>query len=120
MSRVLAPFKKSWFYELRALGYYSEGELESTIQQHVVSLFLDYYVFPFKKGVKGNVTGVTKKPDLAMVRRDFQGWGMIEVELDTHQLSHVIEQTQVFVGAKFNALDVATYMRRQMQTFCEV
>jgi hypothetical protein len=119
MSRVLAPFKKSWFYELRALAYYNEGELEDVVQQHVVSLFSDFHVFPFKKAVEGNVTGIKKKPDMAMVRRDFKEWGIIEVEMDTHRLSHVIEQIEVFVDVKYNSLDVATYMRRQMQTYCQ-
>jgi len=64
------------------------------------------------------MTAVAKKPDLAMIRRDFSGWGIIEVELEKHQLDHVLEQTQVFLDGGYNAPEIANYVRRQLRTYC--
>src|SRR5581483_4724784 len=118
MARVLDPHSARWYHELKAVAYYGETDLEDTIRQHLASLFPDYHVFPFKKEIKSKVTGVIKKPDLAMVRRDFSGWGVIEVELSDHDIGHVLEQTAVFATGEYNAPEMAAYIHRQMTAHC--
>src|SRR5437763_5969234 len=93
MSRVLVPADADWYDELKAVGYYGESDLEREVRQHVRSLFPDFYVFPFKTRIMSQVTSEISKPDLAMVRRDFKAWGVIEVELAEHDIRHVLQQT---------------------------
>jgi hypothetical protein len=117
MSRVLHPIDDGiWFHELRAVAYYGETELEKVIRSHLVSLFPDFFVFPFKQAIRKG--GETKKPDLAMIRRDFQEWGIIEVETEDHNLAHVLEQTNVFIDGDYNVVEAAKYIRAQMKGHC--
>jgi len=120
MSRVLIPIEATWYHELKAVGYYRESYLEREIQQHVNSLFPDFYVFPFKASVTSRTTGQTNKPDLAMVRRDFRAWGVIEVELSEHDVRHVLEQTRCFADGNYNAPEIAEYVNRQMFRHCGI
>jgi hypothetical protein len=118
MARVLIPHQSEWFDELKAVGYYGETDLEREIRQHVSSLFPSFYVFPFKASVVSRKTGDTNKPDLAMVRRDFLAWGVIEVELSEHDIKHVLEQTDCFANGNYNAPEISNYIRRQMEQHC--
>jgi hypothetical protein len=118
MSRVLIPVEGAWYDELKTVGYYGESDLEREIRQHVRSLFPDFFVFPFKKKVVSKSTAEKYKPDLAMVRRDFSAWGIIEIELSEHDLDHVLKQTGCFVDGTYNAPETAAYIHRQMKTHC--
>ncbi|MEY2480245.1 MAG: hypothetical protein QOI04_1172 [Verrucomicrobiota bacterium] len=117
MARVLVP-TDGWYDELRAVAYYGEAELERYIRQHVRAFFTDYYVFPFKKDVVSRSTSATKKPDLAMIRRDFAAWGVIEVEVGEHDISHVLDQTAVFLEGDYNAPEMAGYIKTQLWRHC--
>jgi hypothetical protein len=119
MSRVLIPVESTWYDELKAVGYYGESELEREIRQHLRSLFPDFFVFPFKKDVVSRSTAETNRPDLAMVRKDFTSWGVIEVELSEHDLDHVLKQTSCFVDGSYNAPEMAEYIRGQMKRHCK-
>lgn len=119
MSKVLIPAKSAaWYHELKVVGYYGEAVLERTIRQHCGQLFPDYFVFPFKRDVISSKTGEKKRPDLAMIRKDLRAWGVIEVELDEHSLSHVLEQTRVFLDGTYNAPLDAEYIQRQIKDHC--
>jgi len=119
MSRVLIPVEGKWYDELKAVGYYGESELERVIRQHLRSLFPDFFVFPFKRDVVSKSTSDKNRPDLAMVRKDFCAWGVIEVELSEHSLNHVLEQTSCFADGTYNAPAMAEYIRRQMKRHCK-
>jgi hypothetical protein len=118
MSRVLMPDGPTWYEQLKAVSYYNEGELERFIREHVAALFPSFWVFPFKKDVEHKATGDVRKPDLAMVRRDYQAWGVIEVELSEHNLKHILKQTECFAEGNYNAPEVAKYMRKQIDEHC--
>jgi len=118
MSRVLIPAEGAWYHELKSIGYYGESDLEREIRQHLRSLFPDFWVFPFKKKVVSRDTADIYKPDLAMVRKDFSAWGVIEIELSDHDFDHVLKQTVCFVEGKYDAPDMAAYIQRQMKTHC--
>lgn len=111
MSRILTPASGDWFDELKAVAYYGETELERWIHQHTKLLFPHHYVIPFKKEIASRSTGEISKPDFALIRRDFSGWTMVEVELKRHALDHVLRQTRVFLDGKYNLPEIAQYVR---------
>jgi hypothetical protein len=111
--------EEKWYDHLKAVSYYGESDFERSIRQHLSSVFADHYVFPFKKDVTSKTQPVTKKPDMAMIRRDFRAWGIIEVELGEHDLSHVLDQTTVFLNGNYNAPDIAAYIRVQLKGYCK-
>jgi hypothetical protein len=55
---------------------------------------------------------------MAMVRHDFDQWGIIEVEIAQHSLSHVLDQTRVYSRGEYNAPEVAEYMQKQLKAHC--
>ena len=118
MSRVLVPAQEKWYDELKAVAYYGETEFERSIRQHLVTLFPDHYVFPFKASVTSSTTAITKRPDLAMIRRDLAAWGIIEVELSEHNLKHVLDQTRVFLNGNYNAPEIAEYAKSKLAEHC--
>lgn len=119
MSRVLIPGDGAWYHELKAVAYYGESDLERVIRDHVRSLFPDFYVFPYKRDVARRDASETKRPDLAMVRRDFSAWGVIEIELSEKNLTHVLEQTSCFKAGEYNTPETAKYIRGQLRAHCK-
>src|SRR6266852_3921922 len=109
MARILNAADGQWYDELRAVAYYVESNLENWILQHAKSIFPHHFLIPFKKGVLGKTTPATKRPDLALIRRDFSAWAIIEVEIERHELAHVLDQTRVFVEGNYNAPEMAEY-----------
>jgi len=119
MARILIAAESRWYDELRAVAYYSESEMERWILQHAKSLFPHHFVIPFKKDVVSRTTATPKRPDLALIRHDFSAWSVVEVELEEHPLSHVLDQTRVFAAGSYNAPEVAEYARKQLKKFCD-
>jgi hypothetical protein len=113
MARILNAADGRWYDELRAVAYYVEKDLERWILQHAESLFPHHFVIPFKKAVSG--TTVRKKPDLALVRRDVSAWAVVEVEVEGHGISHVLDQTRVFAEGDYNAPEMAEYAHKRIQ-----
>jgi hypothetical protein len=118
MARLLIPPKARWYDELRLVAYYREKDLEASIHQHAKAFFPHHYVFPFKKEVISNSTDEAKAGDLAVIRRDFSEWCVIEIEMYGHGLKHVLEQVRVFKDARYNVPEVAEYVRQQMRQHC--
>jgi hypothetical protein len=116
MARVLIAGDERWYDELRAVAYYSESELENWILQHAKSIFPDHFAFPFKKDIFSQT--ISKRPDLALIQRDFSAWVVVEVEVEGHGVNHVLEQTRVFVGGNYNLPEIAEYAQKQLVKFC--
>jgi hypothetical protein len=112
MAKILVASEGSWYSELHSVAYYGETEFESHIRQHLQSIFPEYIAFPFKKDIT-DASGTTKRPDLAMVRKDYGDWCVIETELETHELQHVIDQTRVFRDGDYNSLEITEYIYSQ-------
>ncbi len=71
------------------------------IQQRAASLFPEYYVTPFKIRVEAD-TGDAKKPDLALIDRQYRRWWVVEVEMAHHSLrGHVLPQVEVFSEGRY-------------------
>jgi len=118
MARILHAANGRWYDELRTIAFYSEAELERKILQHANAVFRGYHVFPFKLDVRGRTAGSVKRPDLALIRKDFAAWALVEVELKAHTLTHVLEQTGVFVDGDYNALELSEYAKAQLKKVC--
>jgi hypothetical protein len=121
MSRIVIPEGASFnaYHLLKLVATYGEDVLEAHVRQHVSDLFPDYYVIPFKRDVASTVAAdVVKRPDLAMIDRQFQSWGVVEVEVVDHTLDHVLGQIEVFVNGTYNAIETARYVKEKLLTHC--
>ena len=118
MSRILIAADGQWFEELRAVAYYSESDVEKSVLKHAASIFPHHFVFPFKKSVASERASSAKRPDLALIRRDFKAWTVVEVEIEGHAITHVVEQTRVFAQGNYNAEEMAEYARKQLKRHC--
>lgn len=118
MSRILVPIDNCWYEKLHTVAYYRERKIEWWIRQHMKWLFPDHIVFPFKKSIISKISGHVNDPDLAMIAKDFSAWSLIEVEVTDHPIKHVVEQTQTFRDGGYNPVEVATYVKKQLETHC--
>jgi hypothetical protein len=118
LARILIAKEGHWYDELRAVAYYVESEIEKWILQHAQSLFPGYFVFPFKIDIVSRTKGLKKRADLALVRKDFSAWTVVEVELREHSKSHVLEQAAVLADGDYNPPEMAEYVRGQLRKFC--
>lgn len=117
MARLLFPHANECFSELRAVSYYSETDLEDNIRNHVQELFPDFHTIRFKQSVKAKSSPLAKarKPDLALIRRDFKEWMIVEVELEKHSINHILEQIRVFLDGDYNIDGVSRYLTEQLE-----
>ena len=118
MARILIAGDGNWYDELQAVAYYFESDVERWILQHARSVFPYHFVIPFKKDIVSRTTGSSKRPDLALIRRDFAAWAIVEVELGKHDLDHVLDQAHVFADGRYNPPEIAEYARQQLIKTC--
>jgi hypothetical protein len=118
MSRILIAGDGRWYDELKVVGYYTEPEVERWILQHGKELFPHHFTFPFKREVLDQSVSGSRRPDLALITRDFAAWTIVEIELEGHSLKHVLDQTQVFTEGNYNEPKVAEYLRKQLERYC--
>jgi hypothetical protein len=94
-SLVLGSCSPDTTFSLTDPDALSETELEAYAVRALNCLFPKYTCFLFGGGFVHE--GVTHRPDLAMVARDFSHWFVIEVELLSHSLrDHVMPQVCAF------------------------
>lgn len=98
MSR--AKYNNDWFYRLSDDAHL-EVEFERLIEANSELLIDDAIVVPFKQTVCAD--GLPdRRPDLALVDRQYRFWWVIEVEIATHSLGgHVLPQVQTFVEGRY-------------------
>ncbi len=108
MARIL--YNDEWFEEIASRGHY-EAEFEKILQQEAGRLFDDYFLVPFKTPVASDVDGDVRKPDFALVHKNYRGWWVVEVELGHHSFrGHVLPQVRT--------LSHANYGREQADYLC--
>ncbi|MBC7949004.1 MAG: hypothetical protein H7Y42_14055 [Chitinophagaceae bacterium] len=112
MSRILVTSDEAgpWYEELSVVSTYSEGEYEDKIKQYAENIFSEYHTIRFKLGVDS--FGLTKKPDLALIAKDYSAWWVVEVELTGHTVEHVLEQVNVFRTGDYNPVSISKYVKR--------
>jgi hypothetical protein len=119
MARILTADEGKWYDELRAVSYYLESDVEKWILLHAKSLFPHHFVFPFKRDIFSQKFGISKRPDLALISRNLSSWTIVEVEVGTHDLDHVLDQVRVFANGDYNPPEIAEYAKKQIKTSCD-
>lgn len=108
MARILVG---SEWYEQLASDAFLEGEFERFILSRAELIFPAFYPVKFNKLIQ--YEDGLKKPDFALIDKEYGSWWVVEVELAHHSLwGHVIPQIAVFSRASFGSED-ASYLERQ-------
>ena len=94
-------FNDVWYQEVTPRSYYIENDLERTVIQNLEIIFPQFHALLFKKKLINPVTTLGSVPDLAMVKRDYSEWYIIEVELGKHDKKHVVEQIEAFYNCGY-------------------
>lgn len=108
MARVLVG--NEWFEGL-ATDAFLEGEFERLILSRAGLLFPEFHAVKFTKSIQFEEN--IRKPDFALIDRDYAFWWVVEVELAHHSLwRHIIPQVSVFARATYGP-DDAAYLEQQ-------
>lgn len=112
MARFFLPINDpTWFDELKIISSYYESELENTIQSHIETVFPEYIAIPYKKDIYAPGVAQGRAPDLALIRKDYSDWWIVEVELEGHSIKHVKAQVECFLNGTYNSFEVAKYIK---------
>ncbi len=105
MAKVL--FDGEWYEQLASSALY-ETEFEDLIVGQASRLYPGYHLVPFKKMVFSEEEG--RKPDFALIDREYRHWWVVEAELSHHSLeNHVLPQVRTLSKA-FYGLEEAEYL----------
>jgi hypothetical protein len=101
MARVLVGNK--WYTEITPSSHFlSETDLDRAIIYNLESIFPSFKAVSFKINVEtGRAGEKSRKPDLALVNENYTEWYVIEVELASHDLDHVLSQVKTFKDGKY-------------------
>lgn len=112
MAKIVSALLEKEFYHSALIGALNEDENEGIFVQQARRMFSDCYIIRFKKDVDYN--GATCKPDLAIIKKDFSKWFVIEVELANHSIKHIIKQVTIFKNAKYSKHVYSDYILEQL------
>lgn len=111
MARAI-DFNNVWYQEVTPRSYYLENDLERVVMQNLEIIFPQFHALLFKKSLLDSVTTLSKIPDLAIVKKDYTEWYIIEVELGKHQKNHVVDQIKAFYNCGYRD-EHAVYIHSQ-------
>ena len=81
--------------------YQYESEFTSIVKTQLAKFLPTFSIVNFAPLVTGDA-GVRRKPDLALIDRNYAMWAVVEVELESHPLEHhVVPQVQAFVTGRY-------------------
>lgn len=107
MARLL--LRNEWFEPLSLHAQY-ESEFERILLSYAETLFPTLHLVPFKADVRSD-EGV-KRPDLALIDRDYRRWWVVETEMARHDFnSHVLPQARVLAYGKYDDTHVTALLR---------
>lgn len=107
MARLL--LRDEWYEPLSLHAQY-ETEFERLLLAYAEILFPTWHLVPFKADVRSD-EGV-KRPDLALIDRDYRRWWVVEVEMARHDFgNHVLPQVRVLSNGKYDQRHVTALMR---------
>lgn len=95
-----------WYIEIQPTAFYREEDLERSVLLNLQSLFPDFLAVPYKKKIKNKKNNRINAPDLALVKKDYSEWYVIEVELSSHNIAHVELQIDTFYNCTYGLDDV--------------
>lgn len=98
-----------WYDEIDPLSFY-EKHFEETFLSKMHEVYPDFIGIPFSLKISTK-DGENSKPDLAMVRKDYKEWYIIEAEMGRHSWEgHVEKQVRVFSSGFYSPKKVAKYI----------
>ncbi|MBI5323998.1 MAG: hypothetical protein HZB41_01740 [Ignavibacteriae bacterium] len=117
MSRILLSENNSWFDELKIISNYPESHFENEIMRFSKDVFYDYHTLPFKQELSAQDIDKPARPDLILIKKDYQEWWFVEVELYKKNWDHTFFQINVFANAEINKFLIKNYLMRIAQQF---
>jgi len=107
-SKILDTDKK-WFFEIDPASFY-EKNLENTILSQMESIYPNYLGVPFAIDI-ANSEGEIARPDFVLIRKDYQEWYVVEVELSRHSWDdHIEKQVRVFSTGIYEKEHIAGHL----------
>jgi hypothetical protein len=102
MSKIWTDHHRDWFLEIDH-SLYSEGQLEEMILSYLTMHLNGYYIVKCKMDCLNTKTNEINRPDIAIVKKDFTEWYVVEVELSSHRFKHIEEQVDTFLNCNYGA-----------------
>lgn len=90
------------YQEILSKSFYNEEDLERTVMTHLNAVLMDFYTIPFKAKIEDKINNRIKVADLAIIKKDFSEWYIVEVELSGHSLKHVSDQVESFFNCNYS------------------
>ncbi len=82
--------------------YDQEVHFSGIVKTELRKLLPDFSILDFSPYILGD-EGYRRRPDLALVERNYQMWVVVEVELEKHSLTHhVVPQVRTFVTGRYD------------------
>ena len=98
-----------WYDEIDPLSFY-EKHFEETFLSKVSTVYPEYIGVPFALPITSE-DGEISKPDLAIIKKDYTEWIVIEVEMGRHSWDgHVDKQVRVFSKGIYEKKRIADYI----------
>lgn len=99
-----------WYDEIDPLSFY-EKNFETTFLERIEEVYPDFVGIPFSLKIS-NPDGENSKPDLAIIRKDYKEWYIVEVEMGRHSWeNHVEKQVRVFSTGSYPKKKVSKYIK---------
>lgn len=82
--------------------YEQESQFLGIVKTELSKVLPGFAVLDFSPFIIGD-EGSRRRPDLALVHRDYDMWAVVEVELEKHSLDHhVVPQVRTFATGRYN------------------
>ncbi len=105
-----------WFDEIDPLSFY-EKHFEETFLSKIHEVYPDFIGIPFSLKIS-TIDKENSKPDLAMIRKDYKEWYIIEAEMGRHPWEgHVEKQVRVFSNGIYNKKKISQYIYSKNNDF---
>lgn len=110
---------KEWFYEINPISF-TEKDFENTILSQIEHVYPNYIGVPFALTIT-NADDETARPDIVLIRKDYQEWFVVEVELSTHSWDdHVEKQLRVFSTGVYDKNHVSDHLLKKNRTLDKI
>ncbi|MGC4041901.1 MAG: hypothetical protein QM710_14250 [Flavobacterium sp.] len=108
--RINEESNAEWYDEIDPVSFY-EKHFETTFLDKINIVYPDFVGIPFSLEISNDLGEKAKKPDLAIIRKDYQEWYVIEAEMGRHSWEdHVEKQVKVFASGIYEKHRVANYI----------
>lgn len=92
--------------------YEQESHFLGIVKTELSKVLPGFSILDFSPLIIGD-EGLRRRPDLALVHRDYKMWAVVEVELERHSLDHhVVPQVRTFSTGRYNESHATLLHRR--------